>query len=264
MKKNLLSSTIMILTLLTPIMADSVSDVEAIYTKKSTVKASDKLKQSLNFGFSSTTGNTKTLNLNGKYDMAFITKGYDNRDLGVGFDASLFLTKDENIKNNEEYIVHLGLEQYIWKKFFLFTTFSWLRNEFKNYDNQFSVDVGIGKELFSTDTQSIKIKLGTSYNFEKYSVVVNGKDDYSYAGLTEYIEYNNKLNEISNFYLKMGAMENYDDFSNDYEILAVVGTNFNIAKNLSLTLEAEAKHDSTPAGKSKNDTKTIVRIGYNF
>jgi putative salt-induced outer membrane protein YdiY len=110
MTKLLTLSITTILILSTSLLADEVTDVESIYTKKSTVKASDKLKQSLNFGLSSTTGNTKTLNINGKYDMAFTTKGYDDQDLKIGFDTALFMTKDEDVKNNEEYTANLGLE----------------------------------------------------------------------------------------------------------------------------------------------------------
>jgi hypothetical protein len=118
--------------------------------------------------------------------------------------------------------------------------------------------------LFKTDTDSLKIKLGTGYIFEKYSVTMDSNDDDSFMALTEYLEYNNQLNNISNLFIKVGAMENYDDLSNDYEILTVAGVNFAVAENLSLTLEGEVRHDSTPVGRAKNDTKTIVRVGYNF
>ena len=75
MNKGITLSILSALLLSTGAIADEVkvSDVEAEYSAKSKVEASDELKQSINFGFANTTGNTETLSLNGKYDMSFTT-----------------------------------------------------------------------------------------------------------------------------------------------------------------------------------------------
>ena len=263
MNNTMKHSMIAICMLSTVNMADEVkvADVEAQYSAKSSVEASDELKQSINLGFSNTTGNTDTLNLNGKYTMAFTTVGYGNEALKVGFDASAFVTENNSVKDNEEFTANLGLEQYITDGWLGYASVNWLRNEFRNFDNKFAVGAGIGKELFNDGQHSLKVKLGVAYNIEQYS---NNQADHKYTSLNEYLEYNNKLNDVSNLYIKVGGSQNFDDFG-DYEVLAVAGLNFSVAENLSVTIEEEVRYDKIPpVGFDTTDTKTIVRVGYNF
>jgi len=263
MNKTIKHSIITICMLTTISMADEVkvADVEAQYSAKSNMEASRELKQSINLGFSNTTGNIDTLNLNGKYTMSLTTTGYANQALKVAFDASAFITKNNDVKDNEEFIANLGLEQYITDSWLGYASVNWLRNEFINYDNKFSVGAGIGKEIFNDGQHSLKLKLGAAYNIEQFS---NAQEDDKYASLNEYIEYNNKLNEVSNLYVKVGASQNFDDFA-DYEVLGVAGLNFAVAENLSVTIEEEVRWDKIPpVGFNTTDTKTIVRVGYNF
>jgi len=63
----------------------TLTDIEAKYSNKKKIEATEKLKQSVHLGFSGTTGNTDTLNLNAKYDFSFITDGYQNNPLKIAF-----------------------------------------------------------------------------------------------------------------------------------------------------------------------------------
>jgi putative salt-induced outer membrane protein YdiY len=154
------------------------------------------------------------------------------------------------------------MEQMVYDGWFGYFSTRWLRNKFRNYDSKTAIGVGIGKELFKNDTQSLKLTLGVSYNFEKYSD--NTPDD-DFAALTQYIEYSNQINDISSIYLKLGAMENFEDFSNDYELSMVAGIRFAVAKSLNLSLESELDYDNSPsAGYDKTDTKILVKLGYDF
>ena len=252
------------IALLTPVSAeDTVTDVEAKYSNNSKVEASDELKQSLNLGFSNTTGNTKTLNVNGKYALSFISNGFQNNSLKTAFDASGFFTENNNIKNNEEYLANLGLEQMLGRGWLGYTGVNWLSNpDFRNYDNKIAIGLGVGKELYNDGQHLFTAKLGVSYNIEDFS---NDQDTEEFGALNEYLEYANQLNTISKLYIKVGSMQNFDNFSNDYEVLGIVGVNFAVAENINLSLEGEALNDNLPAlGFKKTDTKTIVRLGYNF
>jgi len=241
----------------------ALSDVEAQYSGKSSVTAGDELKQSINLGFSNTTGNTDTLNLNGKYDMSFTTVGYDDQKLKVGFDTSAFISKNDSVTSNEEYTANLGLEQYVTESWLGYASINWLRNpDFKNLDNKFSVGAGIGTELFNDGQHSLKVKLGIAYNIQQYA---DATADAEFASLNEYLEYVNILNKTSTLFIKVGASENFDDFQNDYEVLTSAGFNFTVAENLSVTIEEEILYDKVHPGTSKaTDTKSIVRVGYNF
>ena len=265
MNKILTTSIIATLMISSVVIADDIvlSDVEAQYSAKSTVDAGDKLKQSINLGFSNTTGNTDTLTLNGKYDMSFTTIGYDKQKLKVGFNISAFINKTNDDISNEEYTANLGLEQYISENWLGYASINWLRNpDFKNLDNKLSVGIGIGRELFNDGQHSLKAKLGVAYNIQQYA---DTTEDAKFTSINEYLEYVNILNKTSTLFIKVGASENFDDFKNDYEVMTSAGFNFSVAENLSVTIEEEVLYDKVHPGTEKStDTKSIVRIGYNF
>ena len=238
------------------------TDVEAAYTNNVNVEAKKELVQSIDFGLANTTGNTKTLNVNGKYTLSFITQGYEGKDLKVAFDAGAFVTKNDGVKDNEEYTANLGLEQYIMDGWLGYASLNWLRNKFQNYDNKFAIGAGIGKELFNDGQHSLKCKLGGAYNIQDFS---NAQPTRKFASLNQYLEYNNQLNKVSKLYVKLGAMENLKNFSEDYEFLTQVGFDFAVAEQVSVTIEEEVKYDNLPpVGFKKTDTKSIVRVGYHF
>jgi len=241
----------------------SAGDVAEQYTNTKSVEASSELKQSINLGVSGTSGNSDTLNVNGKYDLSNITQGYNGQELKVAFDASAFFTENNDVKNNEEFTANLGLEQMVSNGWLGYAGINWLRNpDFRNYDNKTSIGVGIGKELFKDATQLIVAKLGTSYNIEDYA---NDQETEKFGALNEYLEYSNQLNKVSNFFFKVGSMQNFDDFSNDYEVATSIGANFAVGENIHLTLAEEVVYDNLPAtGFKKTDTKTIATLGYNF
>jgi len=254
---------ISLLTVLALTTLSSAADVAEKYTNAKSVEATSELKQSINLGFSGTSGNTETLNVNGKYDLSNITQGYNGQELKVAFDASAFFTESDNVKNNEEFAVNLGLEQMITDGWLGYAGINWLRNpDFRNYDHKISVGAGVGKELFKTDSQSIIAKLGGSYNILDYA---NTQATDKFTAVNEYLEYNNQLNKVSKFFIKVGSMQNVKDFSNDYEVAGSIGANFSVAENINLTLAEEVVYDHLPAkGFKKTDTKTIATLGYNF
>ncbi|MCF6207476.1 MAG: DUF481 domain-containing protein [Sulfurovum sp.] len=240
----------------------TVSDVEGTYTAASEVKASKELKQHIDLGFANTTGNTETLNLNALYDLAFTTQGYEGRDLKVAFNTRAYITENNGVRDNEEYRANIGIEQYFINDWILYGFTSWFRNTFQNYDSRIRIGIGVGKMLFDDGKNSLKVKFGAAYNIEEYT---NAQPKREFGSVTEYVEYRNKLNDISDFYVKVGAMQNMDMFDTDYEVTTVAGFNFAVAERVSLTLEGEVRYDNfPPAGFEKTDTKTIARVGYHF
>jgi len=259
--KNQISLSIITTIILSSVaMADPITatDIEATYSTTSTIEKSTELKQNINLGFANTTGNTEILNINAKYNLAYTY----NDSLNIGFDSSFFLTENDKVKDNEEYTANLELEQLMSDDWLTYASLAWLKNEFLNYENKISMGLGIGKELLNNEKHSIKVKVGVAHNIEEYN---NNQDIEKYTSLNEYVEYNTKLNKISNLFIKVGALENFDDLKNDYEVLGAFGVNFAVAENLSLTVEEEMHYDNLPPiGFAKTDTKSIVRLGYNF
>ena len=228
----------------------------------STTAMAEEIKQNINLGVVNTTGNTETLNINGKYDLTSTTTGLNNQDLNVLFNASAFMTENNDVKDNEEYKVNLGLEQLIHNGWLGYISATWLRNQFLNFDNKIGISAGIGKELYKDEKQTLSMKLGAGYNIEKYS---NAQADHEFTSVNEYIEYSNQLNKISKFFLQIGALQNVEEFSDDNEAFANLGFNFAIAESLTITLSEEIRYDNLPPlGFKKTDSKTIATLGYHF
>lgn len=250
--------------------AMNTADVESGYSSNSTVSAATKeLTQSFNLGFSSTTGNEKTLNMNVLYKGDMIISGYAGKDLKVGFDASGYITKTGDANKIEEYSANFGLEQEIINDWFGYTSINWYRNEVLGYKNKFSIGAGAGKILFTSEVDSLRVKIGVAQNFADFADFssVSSLDTENYATLNQYVEYNRKLNKVSNFYFKLGAQESFDNFS-DIEGVAVLGLNFSVAEKVSVSIEEEVRYNGLGVVSdlldSKSNTKTVVRVGYNF
>jgi len=241
-----------------------LSDVESKYASNLALKATIDLEQNIDFGYSSTSGNTNISNFNGKYKLAYTTIGYDNEILKIALRTYAFMSKNNGVKKNEEFAVKLGLEQHIMKGWEAYMAVDWMQNKFLNFTSKFSIGAGVGKELINDGKHIFKVKLGLSYNKEKYLKLVNNQKDKSFMALNEYFEYKEKINKFSKIYLKVGALQNLNNITKDYEVLAVVGLRFAVAENISMTMERELRYDSIPAGKEKVDTKTIARVGYRF
>jgi putative salt-induced outer membrane protein YdiY len=260
---NLALLTIILLSSLSLAEEITLTDVKAKYSNNNKIEASKELKQSLKLGFSSTTGNTKTLNINGKYSFSFATEGYAENLLKVGFDTSAFFTETNKVKSNEEYLANIGFEQDIDSIWLGYMGIKWLKNpDFKNYNNKVSLNLGLGKELFNDGKQLLIAKVGIAYNLEDYA---NTQESERFGSLNEFLEYKNQLNKISNLYLKAGAMQNFDDMKKDYEGVGVLGVKFAVGENINLSIEEELSYDNLPPeGFKKIDTKSIIRLGYNF
>ena len=220
------------------------------------------LAQNINLGFTNTTGNTNISSLNSKYNASAILYGYNDQVLKVNFSSTVYISKSKDITNNEEYTTALNLEQSIGEQWLTFANFTWLSNEFRNFDSKITFGLGAGKALFNDDKHSLKIKLGIAYNSEQYS---NTQADKTFGSLTESVKYTNKLNSISDVYARLDLSENFNNFSGDYEIISVVGIKLTMSENLKLNLEYETKYDELPATSfDKTDTKSIISIGYHF
>lgn len=238
-----------------------LSDVESQYMLYPKIEGNEKKQQNINLGFSSTTGNTNSLNLNAKYDLFIPKEGYKHKELDILFESKAFLNRNDNVTENEELYLNFGLEQKMGSDWLVYGATSWLHNRFKNFDNKYSVGTGVGKELYRNKEDFFKFKMGLAHNVEQYS---NSLATVVFTSLNQYLEYNNQLNPLSKFYFKIGGAEKLDHL-NEYEVLAVAGFKFAVAERLSVSIEGEVRSDNFPPdGFEKTDTKSIVQLGYAF
>ena len=239
------------------------SNVEKKYFLKNELKIDENLKQNLHFGFSSTTGNTETMYFNGRYTLSFTQSGYHDLPLKFSLLSNAYFNKSKNKKRNEEYLIDMGLEQILYRKWLGYVFARWLKSpNIQKYNHKISANFGIGNKIIDNDNHSLKIKIGIAHNTENYS---SSKATRRYESMNEYIEYSNKINENSNLNIKLGTIQNLSNISNDYEMLSVIGFDFAISENISLTIEEELHYNAIPTqGLEKINSKSLMSLGYLF
>ena len=225
--------------------------------------AQEGLVQSIDAGFTNTTGNSDTTNLNAKYSLKYKTKGYKEEPLNIKFSLSAFYAEDNGEKSNEEYTSSLDLDQYVYDGWLGYFSFDWLRNpDFKNYDGKYEFGIGAGKEVYKDKNSNLILKLGLGYNILDYA---DSTPTDRFASLIEEAEYNNRLNQHSLLYVKLKANEGFDDFTENYELSGTIGLKFAISEKMHVVLEEQVTYDNLPPkGYEKTDTKTIIRLGLTF
>ncbi len=241
----------------------STDDIKTKYDPTSDAKSHIKTKpvQHLEAGFSATSGNSKTTSFNAKYTFAHKTRIKSFDPMSYVLETSAFFSKDDGKTSAQEYKALFNLKQPLPKKWLSYLSLGWLKNDFQNFLSKIDLSIGIGKVLYSDKKQSLIVKLGPAINYERYK---NGGSS-SYSSLNEYIEYGYEAFTLSRIYLKIGAKENFSDMSRDYEINTLLGLNFKMDERLSFVCEYNAFYDNTPSeGFGKNDSKTVMRIGYSF
>jgi putative salt-induced outer membrane protein YdiY len=218
--------------------------------------------QRINIGFANTTGNTKTLNLNAKYSLSHMIQSKKYKPFKYNFQTTGYLTKNDSKKTAEEYTALLNGEQALKYQWLSYVSLGWLTNKFKNFQNKYMLAIGLGKVFIQNKEHRLVLKIGPACNIEQY---YNKQKDNIYSSLNEYVEYRYLINPTSKFYMKLGAVENFDDISNDYETTGLIGLNFALNENISITLEQELAYDNLPPeGFKKSDSKSIIRVGYKF
>ena len=244
-------------------MTIDIDDLKKGYLNIPTITATEQLTQYFNFGFSNTTGNTNNLDFNTKYNLSSTLSSYKGKELKLAFDSSYFLSKTNSIKSNEEYLANLGLEQELEEEWLSYLSLNWLRNpEFKNYNHKVSLGTGVGKSLSLNKREFLTLKIGTSLNADNYT---NTQKSAYFNSFNEYLEYKNQLNNISQLYLKTGLLQNVQNFNDDYEALGIFGVTFKVGEKVNLNIQEEIAYDNLPPlGFKKTDTKSIVRLGYQF
>jgi len=221
----------------------------------------EKPQQHIGAGYSSTSGNTHTSSFNAKYTFSHNTQFYALSKMSYTLEASAFMAKDHETRTAEEYKIFFNAKQPLPKKWLSYLSIGWLKNDFQNFSNKVDLSIGLGKILLGDTKQSLTVKLGPAVNYEAYTSGGNN----SYTSLNEYIEYQRRIRKENKFYIKVGAKENFADMKEDYELNSLIGLQTAIVDRLDLTIEYNAFYDHLPSeGFKKTDTKTVVRLGYDF
>lgn len=208
--------------------------------------------QNVEVGFVNTNGSSKTTNLDAKYTLK---NSFDA--INYTFDLGAYSSKSSGSTSAEKYFANLNLEEELSNGWLGYTNLGWSKDRFKGFKNRYTAGVGAGKTLFADATQKLDVKLGLSYNHDHYTAGSSS----TYGALNEALNYTNKLSETSDLYASVSSFQKLDDFG-DYEIKSVLGVKYRLSTQLSLNAEIDVDYYSEPSGST--DTKTLVKLSYDF
>ena len=117
-------------------------------------------------GFVNTTGNTKTVALNGKLNFVLQRERWRHR-----FSGTALATSEDGIKDNERYTMEIQSDRILSEKSWLFGAFRWDADKFGSYDPQASLTAGYGRQLMKSEKHELKGEIGAGYkNLEELGV----------------------------------------------------------------------------------------------
>jgi putative salt-induced outer membrane protein YdiY len=216
------------------------------------------VKQEIDLGFQSTKSNdtSSTSVFAAKY-------AYKNKfdATQVAFSAEAYGGRDDSMISDERYALTLELDHDIAKNWLTFADVKWLKDRVKlGLENKYDVGGGLGTYLVKSDTHVLLVKAGFSYVNNYY---YDATQDSDFLGLTQALSYTYKFNDHNSFYSKFKILEDMDDISQSYEIEALAGLQFKIAKDIALKLEYAKDFLHTKTSLKYTD-RTLVKINYLF
>jgi len=222
------------------------------------LKADDGLKHSLEAGFISTSGNTKSSTVNAEYKMEYKTQNKTD----IKFNTDLLYGKKSGKTTNERYRANLNIKHYYQKNLFSYAEISYLKNRFEGYKHQINGGFGFGYRIIES---SKELLLGLGGLLMRYNNYSDDKKSETLSFIKASTEYKYKFSEKNSFSADWYIMTNSDDIK-DYETSLKAKLVFKLNKKLAFTTGVEIKYDNTPPAKNlyKTDSTTNIGLSYSF
>jgi putative salt-induced outer membrane protein YdiY len=213
-----------------------------------------KWETSVNAGLSYTSGNSDTL---------LVTAGIDTKRKGEhdewAFGAKGAYGTSEGDANNE---LAAGYGQYnhlFSERFYVYGRVDALYDGIADIDYQVNLSPGVGYYFIKKERTTLLGEFGPGYMWEKKGGVA---DDYATLRFAQ--KYEQKLGEKARLWESLSYLPQIDDWGN-YRLIAEIGIEAPIVKDLSLRLVASDIYNSQPAaGKEENDFMLIGGVSYKF
>ncbi|NPA64067.1 MAG: DUF481 domain-containing protein [Epsilonproteobacteria bacterium] len=213
-------------------------------------------KQKVEFGYFGTTGNTQTNSITAAYHL----RTHPDPKTTLKFRGDILYSTRYGDKNNERYRARMELTRLYSRKFFSYFYLGFLRNVFQGYDQQYSINPGLGYRLIHTPTKRLSLKLG--YELRRNNYTNQPHENFHYAKAQLHHLY--RLTKKNRLKTTIDIIENIEK-SQDYEIDFESSLQLHIVRALSFKISFELTYDHLPpAGKKSTDTVTKATIVYSF
>lgn len=210
------------------------------------------LRGQIALGFSATSGNTDTTNLNARFLLGYKTGHWRHTGNVTGHRSSV-----DNATIAERYVATAKSDYSINEHDYLFATAQYETDRFAGFDRRTSEAVGYGRHLFKTEKHGLDGELGLGARQVRFEdggseneAIVRVAADYQWT-ISETAEFTQKL------VVESGRDNTYT------EAVSALSTRLiaSIFSTLSFTVK---RNDTVPEDRRKTDTFTAIQLEYRF
>jgi putative salt-induced outer membrane protein YdiY len=234
----------------------NLAEVKAINPKPKVTEPPVKMKGHVNVGLTSTRGNTETSTHH--MDGEFVARTVKNRyTLG----AEINRAEDDGEKTVNNVRGYAKYDHFLTEKWFLYSSASAEKNEFKDLNLRTDLGIGAGYQFFETPMMNLSLETGLAYVNEDYD---EGQDNDYPAGrwAVNFDKYFfNKTLQFFHFHEGFVGLEDTDDLF----IRSRTGLTVPIYKKFKATAQYKYDWDKNPKqGREKADEMYILTLGYEW
>jgi len=213
------------------------------------------ISQKVEFGYFGTTGNSSVNSLTGAYKLI---KKFSKSEVSFFTDV-LYATRNGN-KSKERYRSSFKLNHFYNSNFYQSFEFSFLRDPFKGYNQQYNIIPGIGYKLSNSKSNKLHLILGYEFRRNNYTYGTAQNFNYFKGSVIDRL----KLPQETSLKTKLDFIQNIED-STDFEMEVENSLKFHLVNNLSFKISFEYRFDNLPPrNRKKFDTLTKATIVYRF
>lgn len=208
-------------------------------------------------GYSANTGNTEDQSLFASLKLAYTQKMYK---LSALIEANQ--KSEKNITTKERYVGDFKGNLYFssYPKTYGFGQIRYENDRFENIDLNSYYLAGLGHEYFKTDAKLLTLEAGLGYQKEDYTPNSSDADFDQMIGKLA-LDYEMDLNDNVRFLQDANVFSG----STQTKLETNTGIKVKMTQALNLGVSFKYRHNTNPAaGKVKDDTLTMLTLGYDF
>ncbi|MCC5868493.1 MAG: DUF481 domain-containing protein [Gammaproteobacteria bacterium] len=203
-------------------------------------------------GYLSTSGNTDTDNVNGRFELRYLTGRWKHSGFAAAIGA-----REEDRTTAEAY--ELGARTtYDFNEFdYVFARANWRKDKFSGYDQQISESLGYGRRLINTQRQHLNVEIGAGARQAK----LRDGESQNEAILRFGSDYEFRFNDVAAFNFDLSVESGSDNTFTE----AVAAVRTQLLGRLGLVVSYTVRNNSSvPVGTSRTDTYSALSLEYKF
>jgi putative salt-induced outer membrane protein YdiY len=222
----------------------------------------------VDFGLQFDSGNTEKESLATSADLKW--KRVDDR---WGVAGRYFKEETNNITTEDNWLVRSSYDYFLTDSWYTGIFGQLEQDRIANLDQRLSVGPLIGRQFWQGDESNLSSEVGLVYVDEKFDYDASDaaediRDDSTYTGLRWNLKYDRyTFKDIVQIYYENELLLDASDLSNDARTVfkAVIGARVFLIENLSAGAEFQYDYDGSATGSTKKeDTKTVIKLGYSW